>query len=366
MQLAITATVLLGGLAFWWGIRFGRVLVRKGATAEDLFIGKPLAAVACLVFYVGLIFLALHLPQLQAFPVEWRFYGMEASWVLLRIILLAFCGVAFIVSWRTARWQAIAVVLIGILGLGAFHTAEAYFLAPIYPSLEDNLRPNGVYHQTSTSSCAPAAMATVLHRWGLEETEASIARLAGTSRLGTSMPQLVVAVREIDMDALELSPATWEQMQQINRPGVLATWLVGRVGNRVAHATALLGLREDTAIVADPAFGRIYAVPREQFQRIWRNQYVPVFQPEEALLTEPEAIAHLQELGYWSPDPPDLATALQTFQTTMGIDATGELNPLTVLMLTGPLLEEVPTLQDPVSDVVQPRQSSSLMGLPPA
>jgi predicted double-glycine peptidase len=359
IQLGTTATVLLGSLAFWWGIRFGRVLVRKGSTADDLFIGKPLASIACLGIYIGLIFLALHLPQLQALPVEWRFYGMEVSWVILRIILLGFCGLAFIVSWRTVRWQAIAVILIGILGLGAFHSAEAYFSDPIYASLENNLRPNGVYHQTSESSCAPAAMATVLHRWDLNETESSIARLAGTSRLGTSMPQLVVAAREIGMEALEISPATWEQMRQINRPGVLATWLVGRAGNRVAHATALLGIREDAALVADPAFGRIYAVPRARFQEIWRNQYVPIFRPEETVLSRQQAIAYLEQLNYWPSSGSSLATALQNFQTAMDIDVTGELNPITVLLLRGPFLEQVPTLNDPVADVIQLEQSNS-------
>jgi predicted double-glycine peptidase len=353
MWLEVTFTVLLGILTFRWGTRVGRFLLRKGATADNLFKGKNLVSLAFLGLYIAVLLLALYVPQFQGLPVEWRVYGMRVTWTLMRVMLLGFCGLAYVITWNTARGQVFAVVLLGVIGLGGFTTAEAYFLAPVYASLNDNLMPTGIYRQTSNSSCAPSALANVLRLWGIEEaTESSVARLAGTSRLGTSMPQLVVAAQGFGMDAIELFP-TWEQMRQINRPGVLASWLYSDVGKN-AHAIALLQMSEDTAVIADSAFGEIFAVSRQQFEQIWRQEYVPIFPHMDVFLTPQEAAQYLHRLGYLTKtaidstsapaDPEQITIALQAFQQDIGIQPTGTLNPETALLLTGPFLSGVPTL----------------------
>jgi predicted double-glycine peptidase len=348
MWLEAIFTVLLGILAFRWGNRTGRFLLRKGATADNLFKGKTSVSLAFLGLYMALLLLALYVPQFQGLPLEWRVYGMRVTWTLMRVMLLGFCGLAYVITWNTARVQVVAVFLLGILGLGGFTAAEAYFLSPIYASLNDNLLPTGIYRQTSSSSCAPSALANVLRLWGIDDaTESSVARLAGTSRLGTSMPQLVVAAQGFGMDATELFP-TWEQMRQINRPGVLASWLYSDVG-KTPHAIALLGMSEDTAIVADSAFGKIFEVPRQQFEQIWRQEYVPIFPHMDVFLAPGEAATYLHQLGYLAKpaiEPADsFKAAIQKFQQDMGIKTTGELNLETVLLLTGPFLSGVPTLQ---------------------
>ncbi len=346
MHLEAIATLFWGGLAFWWGTRLGQMLLHQGATANDLFKGKTSVSLLFLGLYMGLLMLALYVPQWQMLPLEWRISGMRVTWTLIRVILLGFCGVTFAVSWRTARLQIVAIALLGILGISGFSATEAYFLAPIYTDLTDNLNANGIFEQTSASSCAPSALATILHRWGLKETESSIARLAGTSQLGTSMPQLVAALEAIDMGAIELSP-TWEQMQKINRPGVLATWLYSD-GRRDPHAVALVKLSDAIALIADPAFGKYFQVPREQFERIWRHEYLPVFRPQDITLTVAETADYLHRLGYLQPktsaDRAVLEPAIRQFQKAMGIPETGIVNPQTALMLTGSFLSGVPTL----------------------
>jgi predicted double-glycine peptidase len=350
MYLEAIATIFFGGLAFWWGIHLGHLLFRQGATANDMFKGKTSVSLLFLGLYMGLLMLALNVPQWQALPLDWRISGMRVTWTLLRVILLGFCGVTFAVSWKTARIQIVAIALLGVLGISGFSAAEGYFLAPIYADLDDNLQPNGIYEQTSSSSCAPSALATVLNLWGLKETESSVARLAGTSRLGTSMPQLVGALAAIGMGGLELSP-TWEQMQKINRPGVLATWLYSE-GRRDPHAVALVGLNDTTAMIADPAFGKFFQVPREQFDRIWRKEYVPVFRSEEVTLTAGETADYLRRLGYLQQGSVErgiLDQTIRRFQKDMGIPETGVVNPQTALMLTGSFLSGVPTLNQKIS-----------------
>jgi predicted double-glycine peptidase len=335
-------TLLLGGLAFHWGMRAGKVLWRRGATANDLFKGRNAVSLLFLGLYLGLIGLALNVPQMQMFPLEWRIYGMQITWTILRVMLLGFCGLAWVVSWRTARSQVVAVVLIGLLGLGGFSAAEHYFLAPIYGELQDNLQPNGVFKQTSMSSCAPSALATVLRRWNLNATESSVAKLADTSRLGTSMPQLINAARVLGMDGIELAP-TWEQMQRINRPGVLGVWLIDGA-RKLPHAVALLAMNDQLMAIGDPARGKILVLDRNQFAEIWRQQYVPIFRQGETAITQTQAEDYLRRSGFAVNQ--DYGQLLKRFQTAVGVKPTGYLDNQTTLLLMGPSLEKVPILTE--------------------
>jgi len=345
MGLSIASTVLFGGLAFWWGIRMGRWLVRRGATANDLFRGRNWLSVAFLGVYIVLLLVALNAPQWSWLPLEWRVSGMRVTWLTMRVLLLGACGVGIGVSWYTLRSQVVMVALVGLLGVSGFTAAESYLLAPIYPSLNDQLNPNGVYQQTSSSSCAAAAMATVLQSWKIDAPESVVARFAGTSRLGTSMPQLIVAARALGMDGLEVTNATWEQLEQINRPGVLASWLLNQFGRKSPHAIALLALKNNITTIADPAWGKLYDLSPDRLARIWRHTYVPLFRPEEINLSPATVQTYLTRLGYLSSEQPDVTAALQAFQQHWQLKPTGQLNPLTALFLSGPFLgDQVPSL----------------------
>ncbi|NET49002.1 MAG: hypothetical protein F6K09_09810 [Merismopedia sp. SIO2A8] len=299
----------------------------------------------------------LHVPQLQILPMEWRVYGLQITWMIMRSLLLGACGVAIAIGWHTARTQIFAIIMIGGVGFMAFVGMEHYLLTPIHGSLTHDVRANGIIKQTSDSSCAPAALATVLRQWGINASEPEVAQLAGTSRMGTSMPQLITAAQKLGMDGLELRPS-WEAIQKINRPGILSIWLVD--GNRrLPHAVALLGISQNTAIIADPADGKAYSVDRATLENVWRHEYVPIFRSEDILLLSQEARHYLAELGYISPpqsqgwpqsEPSqsqrnDLKKALRQFQQdTPGLKRTGTLEPETILALTGPFIKGVPVL----------------------
>ncbi len=343
MLLEAIATLLLGGLFFYWGARVGGILSRRGATANDIFKGKNAVSLLFLGLYIGLLLVAVYMPQMQALPLDWRIYGMQVTWTIMRVVLMGFCGLAFAVTWKTARLQVVAVILLGLIGIGGFTAAESFFLAPIYGELQDNLQPNGVYKQTSMSSCAPAALATVLRRWDIAASESSVAKLANTSRLGTSMPQLIVAAREYELEGVELA-ATWEQMQRINRPGVLGVWLDG--DHSQPHAVALLAMNAQEIVIGDPARGQMLVLNRQQFAELDRRQYVPIFRKDETLMTVAQAEKYLQRSGYAEAKAQNLRPTLTAFQQDRGIKATGFLDPQTMLLLMGPYLEGVPTLKD--------------------
>lgn len=356
MVLSIASTVLLGGLAFWWGVRLGRWLLRQGATARDLFRGRNWISIAFLGLYIAMLFLVLHAPQWHWLPMEWRVQGMHVTWTAMRVMLLGICGVGLVVCWYTLRRQVVLVAIIGLLGMSSFTTAEHYLLAPIHHTLTDQLLPNGVYRQSSNSSCAAAAMATVLRTWDRDVPESRVAELAETSRLGTSMPQLIVAARALGLDGLEVKDATWEQIQQIDRPGVLASWLIDDLGRRTPHAIALLGIDDNAALIADPALGKLFSLTPTQLQRIWRREYVPFFQPESALLSQVETRNYLEDLGYLPSASANLTNALKHFQADFQVKPTGKITPLTALLLSGQFFDDAPRLSDGRSQ--PPRMSS--------
>ncbi|NJM49093.1 MAG: hypothetical protein HC860_25425 [Alkalinema sp. RU_4_3] len=157
---------------------------------------------------------------------------------------------------------------------------ESYFLSPIYGSLRNDLRPNGIYRQTSNSSCAAAALATLLRDWQVPQvSESSVAKYAQTSRLGTTMPQVIAAAQKFGFDGVELK-LTWEQLLQINRPGLLAVWGDPK-RRRDPHAMVLMAMDRTRAIVADPAVGRFLTYGPAQFDRLWRREFVPIVRQGE-------------------------------------------------------------------------------------
>lgn len=339
----IIVTVLVGTLCWMAGLRLGRLMLRKGATANDLFAGSKIFVFLALGLYMGLVIIAINLPQWQGLPFQWRVYGMQVTWTIIRVLLIGACGVGYAICRKTARDQIRYVLIVGLLGLICFTAVEGFFLSPIHAQLANNLRLNRVYRQSSSSSCAPAALATLFQRWHMPEvTESVAAKYAGTSRMGTSMPQLLRAVRKLNMDSVELSP-TWDQMRQINRPGILAVWQFTHFGRRLPHAVALMALTDDRAILADPANGRYVQLDRQQFDRMWRKEYLPVYRPADDELTLPQARLYLRKLGY---DTTSTVAAVQQFQSAMRVPPTGELDPKTVLLLTGKFLQDVPTLNE--------------------
>lgn len=343
MLIEFLITIILGAWLFVLGNRTGQIMLRDGITANDIFKGKTHLLIAFLVGYFGLIFLAFVVPQMQTLPVEWRFYGLQVSWTIIRLLLLFISGIAFKISQHTSQIQVVVVILICSLGLSGFTGVESYFSSPIYASLEDNLQPNGVFRQSSFASCAPSALATVLRIWRIDATESSVARLAGTNRLGTSMAQLLIATRSLGMDGIELE-ATWEQLQLINRPGVLGVWF--RYGDQVIpHAVALLGFNGNQVIIGDPIFGLINEIDRTQFEKDWRKQYLPIFRPQDISITNFQAVTYLQKLGDKIKDESELESAIKSWQKNLSLQVNGKLDSPTVLSLNGSFLEGVPTLK---------------------
>lgn len=358
MVLEVTINIIVGLMGFASGGWLGWRLRQQGITGTNLFSRKTPISLMVLAAGVCVVVLLLHLPQLQFLPLAWRASGIQVSWMLLRSLLLWTNGMAIAIHGRVTPSQLRASILICVVGFGLLVGMEQYLLTPIYPSLTHHVGPQGIVRQTSESSCAPAALATVLHQWQIETSEPEVAKLAGTSRAGTSNPQLIAAAQELGMDGLELQPA-WETIQQINRPGILSIWLVDG-DRRLPHAVALLKMNQDTAVIADPSEGKAFMVDRPALEQVWRQEYVPIFRPQDIKLSPRKAQHYLTTLGYgrhgsapsflrWLPQPSaHWREALRQFQAdNPGLPESGNLDAATVLALTGAFAQQTPTLSLP-------------------
>ena len=269
----VVADILFSSVLFALGLMVGA----RGLKLCPSFRRKTHLLLWLVGIYVFLAVVLLHGPHVKTWPLEWRLYGLDSMWRIMRALLLGACGVAIALSEKNARRQVVAIAVIGAIGVGGFWGLEQYLMTPIYPSLDPAPSTRSVVKQTSDSSCAPAALATVLNQWHMEASEAEIAKLAQTSRMGTSMPHLIFAAQQLGMEGLELEPS-WEIMQRINRPGVLSVW-VQDGDRRLPHAVALLGMSHKTALIADPASGKAFHLSRRELESVWRHEYMPIFRP---------------------------------------------------------------------------------------
>lgn len=80
---------------------------------------------------------------------------------------------------------------------------------------------------------------------------------------------------------------------------------------------------------------------RPTFDKIWREEYVPIFRAADILLTDKQAIDYLSKLGYKSGDLP---ADIERFQKDKKLKVSGKLDRMTELMLSGSFLEGVPRL----------------------
>ncbi|MFM2431968.1 MAG: hypothetical protein RLZZ511_3181 [Cyanobacteriota bacterium] len=350
----IIITLLLGVLCWMLGCRVGRLMLRRGATADDLFSGNKWVVLPVIGLYLGLVVLAINLPQWQGLPLQWRVYGLQGSWTIIRVLLIGACGLGYTICWKTARSQIGAVILVGLIGLVCFTGVEAHFLKPIHGQLKNQLNPNGVFRQSGDSSCAPAALASLFQRWNRSDvTETIAAKYAGTSMMGTSMPQVLQAVQKLGMEGTEILESNWDELQRINRPGILAVWQIDRDGTKRPHAVALMAMTPTEAIVADPARGRYIGYKRTQFDQVWRREYLPIYQSGDDKISVAQARDYLKQQGYTSSDT---VSALKSFQTATGIKPTGKLDQRTALALSGKFIQNAPTLDEqPFVDYVLKR-----------
>jgi hypothetical protein len=127
----------------------------------------------------------------------------------------------------------------------------------------DLVWPPSVFQKQQTAqTCGPAALAAVCRHFGIAATEGEIARLAGTTRAGTSMLGLQKAARVegLAAEGVQVTPA-----------GLSRTPLPCILFFHPGHFAVLTGVRGGLFYLADPSLGQ-RTVTREQLVSLWHGE----------------------------------------------------------------------------------------------
>ena len=125
------------------------------------------------------------------------------------------------------------------------------------------------FRQTSLERCGPACLRMLVGFYGVEKTEATLARVCRTNRkFGTSIENLVRAVKQLGFAVEQKDGATLLDLEnyvrQKKRP-VIVEWFSIDDG----HYSVVVGIDKANIILLDPEIGQCRKIAREKFLRLW-------------------------------------------------------------------------------------------------
>lgn len=274
----LLAWVCLGlGGGLWQGHR----LALKGVTADNALTNHQrqvyrwgAIALAFIVLFVIVITTGKQSPWVPSVLLLY----LGAHW-LHGVLVACIMGVGFFIGLERSGWrdrhrlqQMGLFVCIGLAAAGfLFHQQR-----PISGLLGAPRVMDGVVLQTSSYSCAAAAIATLSHHLQPDATvtEAEVVRLARTSRMGTSVLGEIQAMTRLGMAPEYRRLLTVDDLVQRNQLAILH--VMEPVGaTRIGHAIALLSVDPNarTLRVANPLSGPV-DLSFEDLEGYWLNEAV--------------------------------------------------------------------------------------------
>ncbi len=250
----LTSALLL--LGFYIGLRYGKILYRRGIRAETFAQkGRVQSRVILTIFVVvGLcVFLYTRTGFLDKSPLFIQFYFGSISWFIMKFFFVFIFGFSVYLYSKKRGFEKVLLIFLGMFLLGSIQAFEVYTEFPIYKQLKHQVRDSdGTVCQTSQWSCAPAAWSMILQHYGVEMTEPEVAKLFGTNRLGTSAAQIVYGLKKIGFSA-RTRTISIEDLERLDHPVQLYIDFL----NREDHAVVFWTVEDGFFIVLDPLRGRM-------------------------------------------------------------------------------------------------------------
>lgn len=252
----MSEALLRGGLAGAAALA-GFLLARRsprGATAAAL----ALTPLLLLKVTVG------HLPAAEATLFPWDAYPAVERWWFEAPA----CGVLGIGLWigRASVLRRDAVLVAA--GLLAVRIATG--AGPLEGGrLVGRIDAEGLCFQTNPVSCGAAAAVMYLDRLGVEATEAEMAALCFTRKVGSTDAGIARGLRrKLPGRELAVSAPAYEDLRA---PAVVSIRLPGRVG----HAVLLERAGPEGVTLADPSLGR-RTLPKAEFTAAWQGSQIRI------------------------------------------------------------------------------------------
>lgn len=206
----------------------------------------------------------------------WRVPWPLDPWVLPVMYLFSGGSLLYLftaglrLAYRVRHPERHKLLLAAVLMTACLGHLYLRYARPVHARLRDERTPDGIITQTSGYSCAAAASANYLRLLGRPATEKEMARLAGTTILGTSPGEVIRALRRkgvrahkerITADALCARPG----------PAILLVDFPGL--GPLSHAVTYVRCEGDHLLLYDPIHGAD-RVTRGQLAGFWRGHVI--------------------------------------------------------------------------------------------
>jgi len=327
------------------GYLYGKRLVAVGLDIDTAFQkgARPW------LFLAGFIGICAAIAMVYKFPAwfspAWLAYLESASWVMAKSGPLFLAGVAIPLGAAVGKRRDVVILFtLALLATVGVQAVQSTFLRPISPT-EIHVRhaADGSILQSTNSTCTAAALANALRHFDIEASEQEVARILGTRKTGTTEYQVLNGVKRYGLFGHFVSVKA-QHLARIKRPAVVSVMLPqGILHSILVYDADAKGNLE----VIDPLAGKGKYVP-ERYQKMLER-------PEGVVLTDApiptinrrspryqiaflqgalQAEQYLTQIsGVWDQDT---QSAVKKFQTDYALQATGEVDELTWLMITGP------------------------------
>lgn len=268
MALATVAACVLGSM------RGTRLLARLPSVSlrtvhKNLPEIWPLLA-SCLIFTGAAIFVFTH------YSVLWLVPAALDPWSLPFLFACSFGPFAYLtavavrVAYHVGGNEPHKLVFAGVVLLLALSPVYVLYTLPIYHDLSDARTPDGVILQTSAFTCVPASAANALTVLGISASEREMARLAGTTVLGTSPGEVIGCLRKEGVSARKALLSV-DDLRHLGSPAILLVDYPGL--GPLSHAIMFDHFEGDIAHVIDPLTGRAkLTIPSLEEQ--WRGHAI--------------------------------------------------------------------------------------------
>lgn len=345
MYYIITALGILMGLIA--GLKYGKVLKQKSLDVDTAFQGKR-GWVVLSLFIICCAAFAILLKNPQAMTPEVSVGLNYGIWTMVKVIIIFMSFMAIPLSHTKPKSYPPVLAVFAVICIISTQMLERYMMAPIYPQLKmDRRGTNGEILQSTGVTCTAAAMANAVTHFGLKITEKESAKLVHTRRFGTTDAELQVGIHQLGLYSYNLTSDPLH-LSRINRPAVISIWFGG-----IAHSIAVYDKDEKgNLIYIDPTSG-IVKYSNAVLKKKLIDPKLGVIITKEPLPSinseSPEnKIKEIQDIllkehflnkitGRFDEA---MSNGIKNFQKKFNVKATGMIDDLTYLLLTGPYLKE--------------------------
>jgi len=219
---------------------------------------------------IAILLLARHNDSLGLLPTLSWITASRAKFVILSLAVTM--GLTAPLSRLPHKSEKLLVWIVMTVVVGWFSVLP--FLAPALiesrlANLSTRFDSDGICRQATSYTCGPAAAVTALARLGLSANEGEIALLAHCSPVTGTLPACLCAAlaHRYAGQGLRCQYRHFDSTSQLGKAGI--TLAIVRDAFMLDHCVAVLEVSDRTVTVADPMAG-LRAIPRKQFEKIWR------------------------------------------------------------------------------------------------